>query len=150
MSLPVEADFALIKLGDAEEVENFTLICGIQDVTINQGASTSDRFVRDCETPGAVPVRKVKVSGKQLDISGTGLSNTQEEERLNAAVGKKRNYRVELYRDDDTDAGVLLGTYAAEFVMTTKNIGSPRDGASSLEIALANNGAWTYTDAAGS
>jgi len=150
MSTPIEVDWALIKLGDGEEVEAFTLICGIEDVAINGGVNTTDRFVRDCTTPGAVPTRKVKVNGRQLDISGTGLSNTQEEVRLNGALGKRRNYRVELYRDDETDAGVLLGTYAGTFVMTTKNLNTSRNSDASMEVNLANHGDWTYTDAAGS
>lgn len=150
MSLPVEIDFALIKAGDGEVSETFTTICGIQDVAINGGVNTTDRFVRDCDAPGAVPYRKTKVNGRQLDITGTGLSNTQEEVRLNGLLGALNNYRVELYRDNGTDAGVLLGHYAGEFRMTSKNIGAPRDTDASLEIALASNGAWTYTDAAGS
>lgn len=150
MSLPVEIDFALIKAGDGESPEVFTVICGIQDVTINGGANTTDRFVRDCATPGAVPYRKTKVNGRQLDITGSGLSNTQEEVRLNSLLGALNNYQVELYREDGTDAGTLLGTYAGEFRMTSKNINAPRESPSSLDIALASNGAWTYTDAAGS
>lgn len=150
MSEPVEVDWALIKMGDGEDPEQFTLICGIQDVQINGGVNTQDRYVRICEAPGAVPARKVKVNGRQLDISGSGLSNTEEEERLNAALGKKKNYHIELYRDDETDAGVLLGTYAGQFVMTSKNLNTSREGTSGLDLALANNGAWTYTDAAGS
>lgn len=150
MSEPVEVDWALIKAGDGETVETFTLICGIQDVTINQTVNTTDRAVRDCEAPGAVPTRKTKVNSKQLDISGSGLSNTQEEVRLNALLGTLNNYRVELYREGPTDAGVLLGTYAGEFRMTAKNLNATRDGTSSMDVSLASNGAWTYTDAAGS
>lgn len=150
MSLPVEIDWALIKLEDTPDSGTYTLICGIQDVSINQTANTSDRGVRDCNTPGAVPYRKTKVSSKQLDISGTGLSNSQEETRLNAAVGAVRSYKVETYRDDGTDAGHLLGTYTGDFRMTAKNINATRDGDSSMEISLASDGSWSYTDAAGS
>lgn len=150
MSLPVEIDWALIKAGDGESPEVFTLICGIVDVSINGGASTTDRFVRDCAAPGAVPYRKTKVTGRQLDITGSGLSNTQEEERLNGLLGSLNNYTIELYREGPTDAGVLLGHYAGEFRMTSKNINATRESPSSLEIALASNGEWTYTDAAGS
>lgn len=150
MSTPVEIDWALIKAGDGEASETFTLICGIQDVTINQTVNTTDRAVRDCDAPGAVPARKTKVNSKQLDISGSGLSNTQEEVRLNTLLGTLNNYRIETYREGATDAGVLLGTYAGEFRMTAKNINATRDGTSSMDISLASNGAWTYTDAAGS
>lgn len=150
MSLPVEIDWAIVKMGDGESPEVFTIICGIQDVQINGAANTSDRFVRDCDTPGAVPYRKTKVSGRQLDISGSGLSNSQEATRLNDALGSLKNYKVETYRDDGTDAGVLLGTYAGAFRLTANNVNTTREGDSSADISLASHGAWTYTDAAGS
>lgn len=150
MSLPVEIDWAIVKMGDGEDPEVFTIVCGIQDVQINGAANSTDRFVRDCETPGAVPYRMTKVNGRQLDISGSGLSNSQETTRLNGALGSLKNYKVETYRDDGTDAGVLLGTYSGRFRLTTNNVNTTRDGDSSADINLASHGAWTYTDAAGS
>lgn len=150
MSLPVEIDWAIVKLGDGESPEVFTIICGIQDVAVNQTANTTDRNVRDCDTPGAVPTRLTKLNSKQLDISGSGLSNSQEIVRLNDALGKVKNYKVELYRDDETDAGVLLGTYSGAFRMTTNNLNTAREGIAGAEINLASHGDWTYTDAAGS
>lgn len=148
MSVPNEIDWALIKLGDgATPVEVFTVICGIQDVQINQPINTTDRFVRDCEKPGEVPNRMVRVNGKQLDISGSGLSNSDTIEDLNAANGRRNNYRIELYRDDGTDAGELVGTYSGVFVMTSTNLNLTREGDGSSEIALASHGAWTYAPA---
>jgi hypothetical protein len=147
MSTPTEVDFALIKLGDGASPEVFTTICGITDVTINEAAQTNDRYVRDCTKPGEVPLRKVKVNGKALDISGTGLSNADTVSDLMGAIGKHRNYKVETYADDGTDAGSLLGTYAGTFVMTTNNLSAPRDAAASGQINLANDGTYTYTAA---
>lgn len=147
MSLPNEIDFALIKLGDGADPEVFTLICGIQDVTHNEAVNTTDRFVRDCAKPGEVPTRKTKVNGKQLDVGGSGLSNVDQMALLNGALGTLKNYRIELYKDDGTDAGELLGTTTGEFRMTAKNISTTRDGTSSMDISLASEGAWTYTAA---
>jgi hypothetical protein len=147
MSLPTEVDFALIKLGDGAQPEVFTAICGVTDVTINEAAQINDRYVRDCTKPGEVPVRKVKVNGKSLEISGTGLSNADTVADLMGAIGKHKNYKVETYADDGTDAGSLLGTYAGTFVMTANNLSAPRDSAASGQINLANDGAYTYTPA---
>lgn len=150
MSLPVEADFALIKMGDGESPEVFTAICGIQDVQVNKSAQTSDRYVRDCAKPGEVPFRRVRTTGKQMDISGSGLSNTVTIPTLEAALGVSKNYKIELYRQDGTDAGVLLGTYAGPFVMTTDNLTAALAADSAGEVNFASDGVWTYTDAAGS
>lgn len=145
MSLPTEADFALIKIGDGEVTEAFTIACGIQDASINTVANTSDRYARDCATPGATPVRKVKVSGKQLDITGSGLIDKANIAIFQSALGVSGNYKIELYQDDGTSTGDLMGTIAGAFVMTSHNMNIPIEGQASAEISLANNGAWTWT-----
>lgn len=147
MSLPTEVDFVLVKKGDGASPEVFTLICGIQDATVNNQAQSNDRYVRDCAKPGEVPFRKTKVNGKSLDISGSGLSNADTISEFNDAVGELANYHIELYQEDGTDAGTLLGTYAGEFRLTTNNLNLPRDTAAGWQINLASNGAWTYTAA---
>lgn len=148
MSLPNEIDWALIKMGDGDGPEVFTTVCGIVDVTINETANSDDRFVRDCDQPGAVPFRFTRVSGKQLDVSGSGLSNADETVRLSDALGRVVNYKVETYKDDGTDAGELLGTYTGAFRMTANNLSTARNGDSSGEISLASHGQWTYAAAA--
>lgn len=150
MSLPVEFDFALIKIGDGETVEAFTLICGLTDVTHNEQAQTQDRYVRDCTKPGEKPFRKTKVSGQSLDVTGSGMSNSVQFPTLRAALGKVGNFKIEFYRDDDSDAGVLLGTTTGAFRLTANNLNVPREGAATMQINLASDGEWTYTDAAGS
>lgn len=145
MSLPVEADFALIKIGDGGGPEVFTIACGIKDVSINRVANTSDRYVRDCAKPGEVPNRKVRTTGKQLDVTGTGYIDKAHVATFDAALGDAKNYKVELYQADGTDAGVLMGTIAAAFVMTAANMSISQDSDSSAEITLASHGAWTWT-----
>lgn len=147
MSVPTEIDFCLIKLGDGGSPEAFTTICGITDVSVNEAAQTTDRYVRDCTKPGETPIRKVKVNGKAMDVSGTGLSNKDTVDDLMAALGKHKNYKIEAYADDGTDAGDLLGTWAGTYVMTANNLTLPREGAASGQINLANDGAYTWTAA---
>lgn len=148
MSFPTEADFALIKIGDgATPTEVFAVACGIQDVNVNTVANTSDRFSRDCAKPGSIAIRKVKTSSKQLDITGSGLIDKAHIDIFEDALGISKNYKIELYADDGTDAGDLIGTYAGAFVMTAANKSVPREGSASAEVTLANNGAWTWTAA---
>jgi len=147
VSLPKEIDFALIKMGDGETPEVFTVICGLQDATVNETVNTNDRFVRDCAKPGEVPQRRVQATGKQTDITATGLTNADEIVRVRAALGFSANYKVECYQRDGTDAGTLLGTYAGPFVMTSKNLNLTLESPGSAEITLASDGAVTYTEA---
>ena len=148
MSLPTEADFAIIKIGDgATPTEAFAIACGIQDVSINQAVGTQDRFSRDCAKPGEIPNRKVKATGKSLDVTGSGLIDKAQIAIYNSALGVAKNYKIEVYADDGTDTGTLLGTIAGSFMMTASNMSIPREGTASAEVTLANNGAWTWTAA---
>jgi len=148
MSFPTEFDFALLKMGDGEDPEVFTLICGLQDVSLNETVSTNDRGVRDCTKPGSVPQRKVQVTLQQTDITATGLTNSTEVANVRAALGQSKNYTIEAYQKDGTDAGDLLGTFAGAFVMTATNWNIPIDSPASFEATLASDGVMTYTAAA--
>lgn len=144
MSLPTEFDFAILKIGDGESPEVFTISCGKQDVSMNFVANSSDRFVRDCAKPGEIPFRKAKATGRQADVTATGLTDVATFGTELALVGTKQNIKVELYADDNTDTGELLGTVSMNALITALNIGASRDGDSSAEIVLASNGAWTW------
>lgn len=146
MTLPVEADFAIIKVGDgATPTEVFTTACGIQNVQINTVANATDRFVRDCAKPGEIPYRKSKTTGKQQDITGNGLTDKASIDVFLDALGVSKNYKIELYQDDGTDAGALLGTIAGSYKMNAANLNLQRDGDSTAEITLASQGEWTWT-----
>lgn len=147
MSYPAEADFAIVKVGDGAGPEVFTIACGIENVQVNRTANTSSRFTRDCAKPGEVPVRRTKTTGKQLDITADGLTNVPDIDAFEDLLGVKNNYKIELYADDDTDTGELLGTFAGNFIMTTANLNLPRNDNSASEVAFENNGPWTWTAA---
>jgi len=147
MSVPTEFDFALLKIGDGESPEVFTISCGKQDFTANFAANSTDRFVRDCAKPGEVPFRVPKVTGRQLDITATGLTDITAFGIEVALVGTKNNIKLEYYTDDGTDAGDLIGTVACNMLVSGLSIGAPRDGDASAEISLASSGAWTWTAA---
>jgi hypothetical protein len=148
MSLPTEVDFALVKRGDGASTEVFSVLCGLTDVQINQRANSADRFVRDCAKPGEVPIRKTRGTGKMLDVTGSGLTNVDNIATLTTALGKVGNFKVELFADNGTDEGDLLGTISGAFRLNSTDLNIPRDGDASSQIALANHGAWTYAAAA--
>lgn len=147
MSEPTEVDFALIKMGDGQSTEVFTVLCGLRDVTINRGVQSTDRYTYDCAKPNAPGLRKQRVTGKQLDVSGSGLTNADQIEDFETALGKLKNYRVELYADDGTDTGDLIGTYAYASHMTAANMNLTREGQASADVTLPSHGGWTYTPA---
>ncbi|MEJ7933492.1 phage tail tube protein [Sphingobium sp. AN558] len=147
MSFPTEADFALIKIKTADGPPAvFAQLCGIESVTINRSANMSERYRRDCAKPGRPGQRKLRATGNSWQISGSGVQNIDMEATYSGALGVLKDYEVELYRDDDTDAGELLGTYAGTAMMTTQNQTSDQNAeGSTLEITLEgqDNLIWT-------
>lgn len=144
MSYPNEADFIIVKLGDGATPEVFTTICGIENATINQTVNTSDRFRRDCAKPGSVPTRKVKVTGKQWDATGSGVVNVDEFTTFNAALGIRKNYQFDFGKRDGTDAGEIIGTYQGPAVMTAANINmGDSEGTNEITLAGEDEIVWT-------
>ena len=145
MSFPTEPDFAVVKIGDGATPEVFTVLCGIDQVSLNRVVNTSDRFRRDCAKPGLVPQRKVQATGTQADISGSGVFNIAQVDAFTDALGIRNNYRIEIGVRDGTDTGDILGHFTGPFVMTAHNISIGDEG--SAEITLASDGdvVWTAT-----
>lgn len=147
MSLPVEADFAVVKIGDgATPTEAFTILCGLDNVQINRVANTNDRFRRDCAAPGTVPFRRSKTTGKQMDITASGAINIPDIEKYNEALGVSGNYRIELGVYDGTSAGEIIWTINGPFNLTAANSGVGED--STAEVTLASDGIWTEAEPA--
>lgn len=142
MSLPIEADFAVVKKGDGETPEVFTQLCGMDQVTINRTANTSDRFRRDCAAPGTVPYRRSRTTGKLLDITSSGAINIPDVATYGAALGKSGNYRIELGKYDDTPGGEIIHVIEGPFNLTSANTSVGGDEGSS-DISLASDGIWT-------
>lgn len=146
MAAPNEPDFAILKLGDGETPEVFTIVCGIDNISINETANTNDRFRRDCAKPGLPPMRKPFVTGTQWDITGSGVFNMDEIDRTRAALGISRNYQVDLGKRDGTDTGEIIGTYSGAAVLTSNNKSIGDEGTG--EVTLSGDGELTWVEAA--
>lgn len=144
MSYPVEIDAVIVKLGDGATPEVFTTICGIENATLNETVQSTDRFRRDCAKPGQVPTRKVRVTGRQWDVTGNGVASISEFDRLKAALGIRRNYQLVAIQQDGTDTGATLGTFEGPAVMTAKNLNlSPNEGTAEFTLAGEDDLTWT-------
>lgn len=142
MALPVEADFAVVKIGDgATPTEEFTILCGMDSVEISRTANTSDRFRKDCAKPGSVPYRRSRTTGKQMDITASGAINIPDIETYNEALGVTKNYLIELGRYDGTDEGEIIHEIRGPFNLTSANSGVGDEGTAG--VTLASDGVWT-------
>ena len=147
MSLPVEADFALISIESATTPGEFTKLCGFFGAQINRTAGTNDRFRRDCDKPALPGYRRSKTTGRQLDVTSSGAINIPDIALYNEALGVVRSYKVELFQDNETDVGDLIHTITGDFNLTSANTNVDREGEGGGEITLASDGPWIETAA---
>lgn len=149
MSEPRLYDFALIKFSDGATPAVFATLCGITGVQVNETVETQDRRVRDCAKPNKPGVRRIKTTGINWTISGSGRTNADQRATIKTdLLGKHNDYKIEYYRDDGTDGGELIGTDAGRAVMTASNMNlDPDAGTSDAEITLEGEGDLVYTEA---
>lgn len=149
MSEPNSADFALIKLETAAGPPAvLTLLCGIEDVTINRTVQTSERYVRDCAKPNRPGNRRLRNTGFAWSITGAGSDNIDLEDEYEDAMGVLKNYTVELYKDDGTDGGDLMGSYEGSAMLTVRNQDLSQSNAGNTQVTLEGVGALEWTAAA--
>ena len=148
MSLPKSADFALIEIqSEAGPPAVFKKLCGIEGVTISRTTQTNETYRRDCATPNRPGQRKIRVTGSSWSITGSGSDNTDIESTYADAFGVRKQYKIELFEDDGTDTGKLMGTYNGTAMMTARSQGYT-DTPGTTEITLEGEGALTWTPAA--
>lgn len=144
MSYPTEFDAVVVKIGNGADPEVFTTICGMESATLNETVQSSDRFRRDCAKPGKVPTRSVRVTGKQWDMTGSGVANVDQVALLQSALGIHKNYQLVGIRYDDTDEGEELGTFEGQGVLTARNLSLGGDESTGeITVAGENDLVWT-------
>jgi hypothetical protein len=141
-------DKARIKMGDGAVTEVFELVCGIEEVSVSYAAQTQEQYRRDdCDAPFSVAVRTIKATGSAVDVSGNGLIDKPFVAKIIAALGKSKNYRIEIYKDNGTPAGLLDGTFSGPFLLDANNMTFTEESQATAEITLKSNGAIVWTPA---
>jgi hypothetical protein len=149
VSLPNEPDFALIKVQTAPGPPAvFTTLCGLENANVNESVQTRERYRRDCAKPNRPGQRKLSATGSSWQVTGSGVINIDQEDVLGDVKGVIQNYKIECYKDDGTDAGDLLGTWAGSGMLTTRNRSIQIEGDSGLEVTIEGQDDLVWTPAA--
>lgn len=150
MSAPTTFNFALIKVGDGANPENFTTVCGLNTTGFNRTAANRTQSIRDCANPALPPEQKVLVTGVSRELTGSGLYNTAQTALLNTLLGTRKDFEFVIMdaTDPTVPGGTVLGNWKGPGVCTALNMGTSENGDATISITIASNGAWTYTDMA--
>lgn len=145
MAVPqiIEGRLVVFELGNGASPEVFTPLCGVNVNSWNQTVQTTDRFLRDCDNPTAIPNRSAIATGMQEDITLSGYFTLDNRALIESILGQKRNVRLTVYYEDGvTEAGYYSGRY----LITARNMSAPENDAATIELVLASDGAlsvWT-------
>ena len=142
----IRGTFVAILMGDGNSPEVFSPICGITAKGFTAQTNTSDDFVRDCADPEDIPARYVTATGRQWDLSGSGLLNLDNLEDIIAAQGEIKNYRYVI--GAPTGNAGYNGYFAGAGMMTNLQFGGPEDNKASIDITIVSDGVWDFVEAA--
>lgn len=146
MSIPASADFALIYVqATAGPPATWTKLCGLENVNINRAAQTSESYRRDCDKPNRPGQRKLRVTGSSWTVTGSGADNIDLYEDYEDGFGVRKIYKIELYEDDGTDLGALMGHFIGTALNTAWNQSYSADASGTVETTLEGEGLLTWT-----
>lgn len=141
----VRGQYVNLMLGNGAGPEVFEMVCGLTTRSFTEQVNTSDQFVRDCADPDDVPVRVLNVTGKQWDLSGSGLMNRAQLADLRGAVGVRKNWRMDF--DEPADDEVYAGAYTGPAVLTQLAVGATDGELVSVDLTIASDGEWAFVAA---
>jgi 2-polyprenyl-6-methoxyphenol hydroxylase-like FAD-dependent oxidoreductase len=137
-----------ILMGDGATPEVFTVLCGITTRSITTQVNTSDAFNQDCADPEDVPVRELITSGKQWDMRGSGQMNRDLFPDLLAAIGETKNYRffIRAKVGEVAADNPLNGYLGGPGKITTHTLNGNNGDMVGIDLAIASDGAWAWSD----
>lgn len=147
MSEPRTFQFAVIWVESPTTPNTYIKLCGVQTSGFNRSVETTNRTVRDCDFPGRVAQRKIRVNSESRTLTGSGVYNVDQQALLEVLPGKHRNYRFQMLdlSDPEDETGESLGQWQGPGVCTTLNIGGEENQDGSLSITIESDGVWTFT-----
>lgn len=151
MSQPdiIRGTYFILAMGDGQTpTETFDPLCGLTTRQFQSQNNTSDQFIRDCDSPEDVPIRRLIVTGKQWSISGNGSLNRANIQDILAADGVTKNYRF-YWTEPDADE-VFAGYFEGPAILTNITIDGNDDAYAQLSLQIESDGQWVFHPTAGS
>jgi hypothetical protein len=141
----VKPRFIVIEMGNGANPEVFSPLCGIKTAGMTAQLNTNDDFEVDCADPEAVPVRFVIPTGRQWDMSGSGVANLDNLEAIFAAQGVTKNYRYSIGKAASQTGNEYY--LAGPAVLTNVQIGGSEDNFASIDLTFVSDGEWELVEA---
>lgn len=130
----------LIKIGDGESTEAFTVLCGLTSKSFEINDAEIDVTTADCNDPGGALWTEVLSGVKRVSVSGNGLfKNEASETRLKD---------VKMSSSAICNFQVIIpgfGMFEAAYHIGTLGLGGEQEGGVTYSLSLGSTGAVTFT-----
>lgn len=145
MSAPdiVIGTYVSVLVEDPDNAGTYITLCGMTTRNLTEQVQTRDRYLRDCAEPEGIPFRVLIATGKQWDMSASGLYNRAQAALVSSLVGVKANYRYLI--GEPADDAVYTSYFAGRAMLTQRQITGGDDDDVGAELTWASDGEWTET-----
>lgn len=137
----VEGTYVAIQVEDPDAPGSFLNVCGLTAHTYTAQVNTRDRFRRNCDEPGSTPVRSTANTGKQWDLSGSGLYNRSQSELVEGLLGKVANYRF--FIGEPADDAVYSSYRQGKGKLTQLQITGGDENDVEVQLTITSEDEWT-------
>jgi hypothetical protein len=144
----IRGTYFVLAMGDGQEVESFTALCGINTRTFTDQVNTTDQFTRDCADPENIPIRRLITTGRQWSLSGEGSLNRAQIEDIIEAQGVTKNYRF--YYTEPADDEVYRGYWEGPAKIVNRTITGADENFATISLQIESDGEWVWYPTAGS
>lgn len=140
----VKGTYVTILMGNGATPEVFVPLCGLSTRSLTAQINGNDEFVKDCADPEDVPVRAFLPTGKQWDVSGSGVIDRNSIKSIIDAQGYTKNYRF-MFGEPANDQ-VYSGYWAGPGVLTNVSFGGNDDAFATVELTVVSDGLWEFVE----
>jgi len=130
----------LVKIGDGEASETFTVLCGLRSKTLAINNSEIDVTTPDCADPGGPLWTEVLTGVKRISVSGNGY--------FKAEAPEQRMNEVAMAADSIANFEVIVpdfGTFAGAFIVSSVDYGGEQEDGVTYSLSLESSAAVTFT-----
>ncbi|MGZ9812037.1 phage major tail protein, TP901-1 family [Pseudoroseicyclus sp. H15] len=130
----------LIKIGDGQETEAFTTVCGLTSKTLGINNNDIDITTPNCDAPGGALWRELMEGIKSLTLSGNGVFEDTPSEitLLNLAMSPTPTASFQAIVPH-------LGTFEGAFLLSSMEYAGEMEGAVTYSMSLSSSGKITFT-----
>jgi TP901-1 family phage major tail protein len=132
----------LVKIGDGEDPEVFSNLCGLKTKTITINRNSIDATTADCTTPEGALWRETLAGLQAIDFSGDGI--------FEDSTTETRLHTIAMAADNSVNLQIVVpdfGTYAGAFRVNNFEFSGETEGELTFSASFESNGAVTFTAA---